>query len=748
MEPPTKRARSAAYRRAPYAAAACDYCHGRKLKCSGDRPCARCTKQDISCSYPTKTSHATTRTDTSLNQQPPPEDQDGARLSETLFTSIDDLQRQLDDFRTKLRGATVSGLPETLLPSPPETMQQRVHADKMTINESSLLKRESSSADSPDIYAGPTSFAWGMVTADARLANLTPSSRDDATPGDSSPPRVEAPQTPGSPPLQQSDASKLHAETSLEKFTVEDVFRCLDVFQNVYGVLHAIPQLEKIRANTPSLLRSAKRSIWSQACDPGRCGLLEMMKVILATALVAQAGTRSKLSETLYRSVEPCITACAFQHTVTYDFRTLLLLVAVYHFTNDDLVLGARAIMYAARTAVEEGLYRIETLTAKVPDQKERQAVIRQLWSLVVLDRQFNFAAGLPHHLNDRDVDLPAPIEAPYLAAMVSYVIMGNQGWNSLVNRNLLAGGRIPPKDALNFFHYQVHHWREELDESVRFDGPEIESDTFFTSTQDETEIYLKTLLYLRSNQIQILVLRPILIYPQTARNNTTLIMDAIGLAKKTIRTLDTLANKTRLYKTRQALFNHFLSSALTVLFLTAAYDAETQATPGGHADAPARLLGDATKELQAGLDLIDRLRPSSQSAARLWARFARPRQQLIRLGILSGSAVSQQEKQQRHRHDHHHHQNTMRDLSFHGERQTQSEPQNHYTSGGADVSNNINAGVDDHALDFGPSVAFHFDFDSEAGSFEQDNNGLLWQDWFDGGFMDSSAPFGMPAWM
>jgi hypothetical protein len=426
----------------------------------------------------------------------------------------------------------------------------------------------------------------------------------------------------------------------------------------------------------------------------------------------------------------------------------------MYHFTNDDLVLGARAIMYAARTAVEEGLYRIETLTAKVPDQKERQAVIRQLWSLFALDRQFNFAAGLPHHLNDRDVDLPAPVEAPYLAAMVSYVIMGAQGWNSLVNRNLLASGRIPSKDALNFFHYQVHHWREELDPSVRFDGPEIESDNdaFFTSTQDESEIYLKTLLYLRSNQIQILVLRPILIYPQTARNNTTLIMDAIALAKKTIRTLNTLATKTGLYKTRQALFNHFLSSALTVLFLTAAYDAETQATPGAHADAPARLLGDATNDLQAGLDLIDRLRPTSQSAARLWARFARPRQQLVRLGILSGSTVSQTEKQQgNHQHQHQHQQNTIRDLSLHGlqgESHPQSDSRNYHTSGGADVSTNINAGVDNHALDFGPSVAFPFDFDSEVGIFEQDNNGLLWQDWFDGGLMDSSVPFGMPAWM
>lgn len=50
---PKKRAREGgANRRAPYALAACDFCHGRKLKCSGDRPCIRCQKQGLSCSYP------------------------------------------------------------------------------------------------------------------------------------------------------------------------------------------------------------------------------------------------------------------------------------------------------------------------------------------------------------------------------------------------------------------------------------------------------------------------------------------------------------------------------------------------------------------------------------------------------------------------------------------------------------------------------------------------------------------------
>lgn len=52
---PKKRARANGPKRAPYVAAACDFCHGRKLKCSGDRPCSRCQKNHVSCSYPIET---------------------------------------------------------------------------------------------------------------------------------------------------------------------------------------------------------------------------------------------------------------------------------------------------------------------------------------------------------------------------------------------------------------------------------------------------------------------------------------------------------------------------------------------------------------------------------------------------------------------------------------------------------------------------------------------------------------------
>ncbi|OAL20031.1 hypothetical protein AYO22_09181 [Fonsecaea multimorphosa] len=655
-----------------------------------------------------------------------------ATIRQALYASIEDLQRNLDDFKAQLREATAPGQPGPAHPSPPEILQLHRTPDINGRDEAVPVKRQAD-PDIPDVYAGPTSYTFGMVTADARLSNLTPSSRECTTIDSPSPPPIIGHALPESV-VETGEAGEAHNETSLEKFTLEDALQCLDTFQAVFGVLHSLPQLEKIRLSLPSLLRSAKRSLWSRPTTPGHCGLLEMLKIILGIALGAQTGGRTKLSDTLYQSVEPTIVTAAFQRSISHDFRALLLLVAIYHFGNEDLVLGSRAIMYAARTAVEEGLYRIEKLSAIVPDEKERQAVIRQLWSLFVLDRQFNFAAGLPHHLNDSDVDLPTPVDDGYLAAMVSYVIFGAQAWNSLVNRSMLASGQAPSKDAMKFFHYQVHQWHQDLDPSVCFDAATIESDdqSFFTSTSGEVELYRKTLLYLRANQIQILVLRPILIYPQTARKNTALVMEAISLAKRSIRTLRILATDVYFYRTRQALFNHFLSSALAVLFLAAAYDAEARANKAVTEDDAAIFLGQSTMELQQGLDLIEYHRSHSQSAARLWARFYHPRHQLIRLGILPSGAGT------RYQQDQHLHQGPTRA----GRNETPELEERHPDGIVADGDTEL-GGEGDFAsqLDTSNSIGFDpADFDHE--------DGLLWLDWFDGAFMDSSVPFGMPGWM
>lgn len=322
MEPPSKKVKRSAAKRGPYVAAACCQCHGRKVKCGGERPCARCRQHGISCSYPTVSSSTTARTK-SLGKEEPEFNDD----PQPLLASIETIQRQLDDFRSRISGVLETNLSELAYASPPESLQQAQAPDGISKLPRSLSEKESTPLDYVEAYAGPTSSTFGMITADARLANLTPSMSEftlDGTPPSSAQNDCHVR---SDLPLQDIEKSGSEDEASLDHWSVDDILGCLEIFHRSYAVLHSIPQLEKIRLCAPSLLRSAKRSLWSQPTSPGRCGLLEMMKIILATALVARTGSRTILSDALYQSVEPIINRSFFQSTISYDFRTLLLLV-------------------------------------------------------------------------------------------------------------------------------------------------------------------------------------------------------------------------------------------------------------------------------------------------------------------------------------------------------------------------------------------------------------------------------------
>ncbi|KAI1610668.1 hypothetical protein EDD36DRAFT_331376 [Exophiala viscosa] len=692
---PKKRARENGPKRAPYVAAACDFCHGRKLKCSGDRPCSRCQKHHVSCSYPVE--------DMPDRHQPASETTlvslDVQSDSSTLFATIDDLQWQLKDLKSKLSHTSIPQ--PAAVPASTNTVPSDVVRNRTRDKQGSTPQSQSRALD---VYGDARSFAYSMNTADARLSSIGEPTVSVDTPGD----LIKADESENllSSPLdpQIPVANQGHNAKDLETFSVDTVTQLLDTFQSIFGVLHPLAQMESLKLNASILLRALKRSLWTQPTRPGECGLLEILKITLAISLIAQSGGQTDLARALYKSVEPVASGAAFCTTISYDFRTFLLLLAIYQFENGDLVLGCRTIMFAARTAVEQGLYRREKVVNSIPNQQQRESTIRLLWSLFVLDRQFNFAAGLPQHLNDSDVDLPLPIDAPYLTAMSHYVILGAHAWNTIVNRDTLALGKGPSGQAVTYFRYQLDQWHRDMDHSVRFDTALIESDdAFFVSPDNEASLYIKALLYLRCNQIQILILRPILIYHQAAQNSPELIVEAVDIAKRSIRVLQRMSENVDLYKTRQVILHHFLSSALALLFLAVAYDAENQKVKN-----PGPVLMTDSSEMQMGLDLIDQHRASSESADRLWSCFAPPRQHLIRLGIL----------QDRHR---------------------QSEGMRSSSATATDVSGHQD--VSDDLADFDPQ----FDY----GQLDMEPiNSLQWLDWGDTVFTESSDSFGMPSWM
>jgi hypothetical protein len=135
-------------------------------------------------------------------------------------------------------------------------------------------------------------------------------------------------QTPSSATVSQPQVGRTVKDgPSLEDWTVQDVLQLVDTFQSVFGVLHPLPHIESLKLNASTLLRAAKRSLWTRPIKPGQCGLLEILKITMAIAIVAQNGSQTELSRTLYRSLEPMVHAAVFGRTMSHDFRALLLLV-------------------------------------------------------------------------------------------------------------------------------------------------------------------------------------------------------------------------------------------------------------------------------------------------------------------------------------------------------------------------------------------------------------------------------------
>lgn len=116
-------------------------------------------------------------------------------------------------------------------------------------------------------------------------------------------------------------------KASMDAFDAAKVSDCIQTFQDVFGVLHPIPCLNNIQAQSSHLLRAAQRSLWSVSGNSGACGLNEMFKMIIAIAEVCNEGSQTPLSRTLYQSIEPVLNNAAFSRTVTHEFRILLLLV-------------------------------------------------------------------------------------------------------------------------------------------------------------------------------------------------------------------------------------------------------------------------------------------------------------------------------------------------------------------------------------------------------------------------------------
>ena len=217
---------------------------------------------------------------------------------------------------------------------------------------------------------------------------------------------------------------------------------------------------------------------------------------------------------------------------------------------------------------------------------------------------------------------------------MISYSIIGSKVWRSVASQDTSTSSPSDlkiSKEDISFLDFQVLNWHRSIPEPLKFKHPDSLSASHPIEPPPRVLHRLQILLYLRANQMRILIYRPVLHTATTILSHLDFAHTVVKVAKDTIRILTHINRTSDIYRTQQTMFNYFLISALAVLFLAVAH-------------APAEFSSQCRDEFYMALDLVRGLSGESHVSKRLWRTVRTLKEVGPRLGLVSSEQLQADE--------------------------------------------------------------------------------------------------------
>ena len=183
-------------------------------------------------------------------------------------------------------------------------------------------------------------------------------------------------------------------------------------------------------------------------------------------------------------------------------------------------------------------------------------------------------------------------------------------------------------KDNIAYLDYQIEQWHNSIPESLRVHQTD---NTMSKNPVSRGQHRLQVILALRTNQMRVLIYRPVLHSATNIMENRDHAQTVVDVAKDTIKVLTCLNETTDIYRTQQVCFNYFLVSALAVLFLAVAH-------------APVEFSRQVRDEFYMALDLIKGFSTKSYISQRLWKMIRGLKEVGPKLGVISRQALTDTE--------------------------------------------------------------------------------------------------------
>ncbi|KAI9801953.1 MAG: hypothetical protein M1825_003008 [Sarcosagium campestre] len=477
-------------------------------------------------------------------------------------------------------------------------------------------------------FRGPTSSAFSFDVAKSSLKKMGITGEDET---------VDDPlamrHTP--PAVSPRITKELHpSKDALWAMSKTDALRLLGVFEDEMGIMYPFLDMAKLARHVNLLftfMEAALRTGFAQFDLPGadevRDDDTNILKAVLAAALMVEGSGQSDLGTRLFENVKNAAEQKIWDLGVTLKGLELLTILAMYHFMRDEESLSWRLIGLAGRMCLELGLHRHEIL--ETYDEGDRERVTRLFWSIFCLDRRWSFGTGMPFALQDADIDplLPKPgTSTPYLSAMVAYGRISSKVWRTIASFEDPQGE--PESDQISYLDHQTSEWYKTVTPELQLFGPDKNAEVGVRA--ESRAIYrLRVILYLRHNQMRILIYRPVLHSATRIMEQRNDAFTVVDVAKDTIRLLSHLHASSDIYRTQQVCFNYFLVSALAVLFLAVSH-------------APAQFSMLCRDEFYQALDLVKGFSSKSYISKRLWKTIRGLKDVGPKLGLTSRDSSGQ----------------------------------------------------------------------------------------------------------
>ncbi|RDL41849.1 Uncharacterized protein BP5553_01828 [Venustampulla echinocandica] len=588
-----------------YISIACNECKRRKIKCNGNTPCQRCGNLNLECQYAPNCCSNGFKDSEEFRQ---------------MNAQLASLQEQVDSLYANLNALRASGDAMAFVPPSERSMSMSQTPNVQPI---SPIDKYRPPPPKHRSYRGPTSSAFSLDVAKNTLHSMGYQGlgvdegmmTQDATPL-ASPPAIQPPPLPNT----NSNPSK----DPLWSLSKEEMIRLCRVYEEEMGIMYPVVDIDQTIIHGTNLyeyLGAAVRNGLVTPSPPGK-GINDeqslALKMVLASATLTEGNGQSEIGYRLFESVREAADRILHSEAIEVKNLSFLVLVAIYHFHCDQEALAWRIIGQVARMCIELGLHRRDSLFKIIPNAAERSNAIKLFWSIYVLDRRWSFGTGLPFALQDADIDpnLPEPeLGIQYLNVMIAYSRIGSKVWRSVCSFS-------PNPNPINieeigYLDYQINQWQKNIPQDLQLPTA--------ASPQPASRAIrrLQILLYLRTNQMRILIYRPVLHSAVSIQENHSYATTVVSLAKDTIRALTHLNRTSDIYSTQQVCFNYFLTSAIAVLFLASCH-------------APVHFSSFCREEFYMALDLVKGFSNKSWISKRLWRTIKGLKEIGPKLGLVS----------------------------------------------------------------------------------------------------------------